>query len=166
MTPENPALFERLKQKEVADVEAELKYVLSEEQNNVQGWQGCLGDKSDLTLTKFSKDAFPKLLDATYVLIETLLNKNMERHKQITSNAELLVARTLLFNRWGCSEYSVFTASTINELTMFKVADYKKSEFLFFLLSTILESFYATNTIDYFNPRLGKANDSNCCIFC
>lgn len=167
VTPANPAPFKRVKQEEVADIEAELNYVLTEEQKNREGWLGCLGDEPELTLEKFLKDAFPKLLEATYVLIETLLNKNMEHHKKITSNAELLVARTLLFNRWApAPEYKVFTDSTMHELTMFTVADHNKKEFLFFLLSTLLTSFCTYNVISYFNPRLGKAGDANCCIFC
>ena len=165
---EDPISFEKLG---IVRIE-QLKKVIEEElrkKHEDVSFKGCLGEMPDVTLIAFNEKAFPQILDATYKLINCILEFNLEGQKgngDISTNSQLLSLRTLEFgNQYVVYEEFIKSTSKSLEMFVFK-SHFTIRRFLNFLLDVILKELEKGGEIAYYNPSFGNEGYVTQCVFC
>lgn len=165
---EDPISFEKLGIVRIEQLKKVIEEELRKEHEDVW-FKGCLGEMPDSTLISFNEKAFPQILDATYKLINDILEYNLEDQKSkgdISTNSQLLSLRTLEFG----SQYVVYdefiqSTSKSLEMLVFK-SSFKVRGFLNLLLGVILKELEKGGEIAYYNPSFGYGGYATQCVFC
>lgn len=162
ITLQNAAVFEKLGIGRTEQLKDAIEKKLRKKNTSIR-FEGYLGNNPGTALASFNEKTFPKLMSATYKLIDTLLDFNMKscENNKVSSTAELLAIRTIQFS-YEHTEYEDFTKSLTSDLTMFDIKPRKIKQLLDLLLNTILKEFAKGREIAYYNPNFSY---NTRCIF-
>lgn len=165
ISTENPLAFEKLGKVRTEQLQKVIEEELYREHTDAF-YKGCLGALPDKTLISFNEKAFPQILDATYTLLNDLLESNQKIKGTISTRTQLLSIRTLKFG-YPCSAFDKFVQTTSKSLNMLDFGDvFDRDRFSILLFDVILKELEKGGEIAYYNPRFGYGDYATRCVFC